>query len=99
MTGSAPTRHDAALTAAATVRGTVHGPQGAPVNDALVTLLDAAGNVVARHTTGPDGVYTFTGLTGLDYTLIAAGYPPAASQLTVPSDAQNGFDVLLGHSD
>ncbi|WP_371791438.1 DHA2 family efflux MFS transporter permease subunit [Streptomyces sp. NBC_01471] len=99
VTGSAPTRHDAALTAAATVRGTVHGPQGAPVNDALVTLLDAAGNVVARHTTGPDGVYTFTGLTGLDYTLIAAGYPPAASQLTVPSDAQNGFDVLLGHSD
>ncbi|NDZ81250.1 DHA2 family efflux MFS transporter permease subunit [Streptomyces sp. SID10853] len=99
VTGSAPTRHDAALTAAATVRGTVKGPQGEPVDDALVTLLDTAGNVVARHTTGPDGVYTFTGLTGLDYTLIAAGYPPAASQITVPSDAGNGFDVLLGHSD
>ncbi|WP_406138075.1 DHA2 family efflux MFS transporter permease subunit [Streptomyces sp. NBC_01089] len=99
VTGSAPTRHDASLTAAATVRGTVKGPQGEPVDDALVTLLDTAGNVVARHTTGPDGVYTFTGLTGLDYTLIAAGYPPAASQITVPSDAGNGFDVLLGHSD
>ncbi|MFE2374440.1 DHA2 family efflux MFS transporter permease subunit [Streptomyces sp. NPDC059398] len=99
VAGSAPTRHDAALTAAATVRGTVHGPQGAPVEDALVTLVDAAGNVVGRHTTGPDGVYTFTGLTGVDYTVIAAGYPPAASQLTVPSDAQDGFDVLLGHSD
>ncbi|WP_405944236.1 DHA2 family efflux MFS transporter permease subunit [Streptomyces sp. NBC_00932] len=99
VTGSAPTRHDAVLTAAATVRGTVLGPQGAPVNDALVTLLDAAGNVVGRHTTGPDGVYTFTGLTGLDYTVIAAGYPPAASQITVPSEPQDGFDVLLGHSD
>ncbi|WP_328318553.1 MFS transporter [Streptomyces sp. NBC_00388] len=99
VTGSAPTRHDASLAAAATVRGTVYGPQGAPVDDALVTLLDAAGNVVARHTTGPDGVYTFTGLTGPGYTLVAAGYPPAASQVTLPSDTQDGFDVLLGHSD
>ncbi|WP_405778786.1 DHA2 family efflux MFS transporter permease subunit [Streptomyces sp. NBC_00859] len=99
VNGSAPTRHDAALAPSATVRGTVYGPLGTPVDDARVTLLDAAGNVVARHTTGPDGVYTFTGLTGPDYTLIAAGYPPAASQVTLPTDDREGFDVLLGHSD
>lgn len=32
----------------------------APVNGALITLLDVNGNIVATTTTGPDGTYSFT---------------------------------------
>ncbi|MCX4857924.1 carboxypeptidase-like regulatory domain-containing protein [Streptomyces canus] len=44
-------RLDIELTAAATLRGTVHTPDGRALDDARVTLIDAAGNVVgdAHH--------------------------------------------------
>ena len=45
---------------------------GRPVNDARVTLIDAAGNVVAGATTGED-------LDAGAYTVTAAGYPPKAT--------------------
>ena len=51
--------------------------------DARVTLVDAAGNVVGTATTGTDGAYAFTDLDGGDYTVIATGYPPVATALTV----------------
>lgn len=53
------------------MRGTVPGA-GRPLGDARVTLLDAAGDVVATTTTGYDGAYAFSDLDGGPFTLIAA---------------------------
>ncbi|MGY0489890.1 DHA2 family efflux MFS transporter permease subunit [Streptomyces sp. WG-D5] len=100
VAGGTATRQDAVLRSAAMLTGTVRGSDGTPVNDARVTLLDQAGNVVAVHTTGSDGAYAFAGLAGASYTVIASGYPPASKAVTVagagdPSD----LDVSLSHGD
>ncbi|CAL9492406.1 hypothetical protein SUDANB1_03255 [Streptomyces sp. enrichment culture] len=52
--GAGTTRVELELRPGARVRGTVCGG-GAPLSDALVTLVDAAGNVVATTRTGVDG--------------------------------------------
>ncbi|MGW3099161.1 MFS transporter [Streptomyces sp. NPDC001102] len=89
---------DIRLVAAATVRGTVHRPDGRALDDARVTLIDAAGNVVGTRTTSVDGGYAFTDLAGEQYTVIAGGYPPVATQVTVNGD-QDGVDILLAHKE
>jgi hypothetical protein len=67
------------------------------VADARVTLLDSDGNVAAVATTGPDGSYSFENLAEGDYTVIASGYPPAASRLQISSGQPHSHDVQLGH--
>lgn len=57
------TRVEAVLRSGALVQGTVRaGAARRPLPDARVTLIDAAGNVVATATTGDDGVYGFADL-------------------------------------
>lgn len=90
-------RCDIALSAAATLRGTVHTPDGRALDDARVTLIDAAGNVVGTRTTSIDGGYAFTDLASDQYTVIASGYPPVATQVTVNGSQEH--DVLLGHKE
>jgi hypothetical protein len=46
---------------------------------------------------GPDGGYSFENLPEGEYTVIAAGYPPAASRLKVAGGDQHSHDVELGH--
>ncbi|ANS67142.1 drug resistance transporter, EmrB/QacA subfamily [Streptomyces lincolnensis] len=92
------TRCDIHLTVAATLRGTVHTPDGRALDDARVTLIDAAGNVVGTRTTSVDGTYAFTDLASDQYTVIASGYPPVATQLTV-NGTQEGVDILLTHKE
>lgn len=92
------TRCDIHLTVAATLRGTVHTPDGRALDDARVTLIDAAGNVVGTRTTSVDGTYVFTDLASDQYTVIASGYPPVATQLTV-NGTQEGVDILLSHKE
>ncbi|MEV1022942.1 MFS transporter [Streptomyces sp. NPDC050264] len=100
VTHGTATRQDAVLRSAASLTGTVRGTDGSPVNDARVTLLDQAGNVVAVHTTGSDGAYAFAGLSGTAYTVIASGYPPVSTPVTVaPSGNPSDLDVALGHGD
>ncbi|MFC8431472.1 MFS transporter [Streptomyces sp. NPDC057253] len=91
-------RCDIALTVAATLRGTVRAPDGRALDDARVTLIDAAGNVVGTRTTSVDGGYAFTDLASDQYTVIASGYPPVATPVTVNGSAE-GVDVLLGHKE
>jgi uncharacterized protein YfaS (alpha-2-macroglobulin family) len=88
---------DAELQGRVRVEGTAHSTQGAVVPDAQVMLLDPDGNVAAVTTTGPDGRYAFENLTESDYTVIARGYPPAASTLRVTSDQPHSHDVNLGY--
>ncbi|MER7313997.1 MULTISPECIES: MFS transporter [Streptomyces] len=96
--GQGVTRADAALRAGALVRGVVRaGSDPAPLSDARVTLIDAAGNVVATSTTGEDGVYAFTDLDAGEYSLLATGYPPVAGSLTVTGGGIDGHDIELAH--
>ncbi|MFC9946802.1 MFS transporter [Streptomyces pratensis] len=96
--GQGVTRVDVALRSGALVRGVVTAGSGrAPLNDARVTLIDAAGNVVATSTTGEDGVYAFTDLDAGEYSVIATGYPPVAGSLTVSGGGVDGHDIELAH--
>ncbi|WP_436850116.1 MFS transporter [Streptomyces monashensis] len=92
------TRCDIRLSAAATLRGAVHTQDGRALEDALVTLIDAAGNVVGTRTTSVDGSYSFTDLASEQYTVIATGYPPVAAHVTLEGN-QGGVDISLGHKE
>ncbi|MFI6702418.1 MFS transporter [Streptomyces sp. NPDC050509] len=96
--GQGVTRIDVALRAGALVQGTVRaGADRRPAQDARVTLVDAAGNVVATATTGDDGAYAFADLDSGEYTVIATGYPPVAGALTVAGRGIDGHDIELAH--
>lgn len=93
------TRQDIELAGGAVLRGTVRAGGGRPVEDARVTLLDAAGNVVDTLTTGPDGTFRFVDLSSGEYTVIAAGYPPVATVLRMAGGGRTERDLQLGHED
>ncbi|WP_369197532.1 MFS transporter [Streptomyces djakartensis] len=94
--GTGVTRIEVDLEAGARVQGVVRAPHG-PLADARVTLVDQAGNVVGSATTGTDGAYAFTDLDGGEYTVIATGYPPVATALTVTGGGTDGHDIELAH--
>ncbi|AJP04646.1 MFS transporter [Streptomyces cyaneogriseus subsp. noncyanogenus] len=93
------TRQDIELAGGAVLRGTVRAGGGRPVEEARVTLLDAAGNVVDTLTTGDDGTFRFVDLASGEYTVIAAGYPPVATVLQVAGGGRTERDLQLGHED
>ncbi|MEU9112944.1 MFS transporter [Streptomyces sp. NPDC048483] len=96
--GQGTTRIEVELLSGARVQGVVRaGAHRIPLPDARVTLVDAAGNVVATSTTGEDGAYAFTDLDAGDYTVIASGYPPVATGLAVDAGGVDGYDVELAH--
>lgn len=90
------TRVEIPLRSGAQVQGVVRAA-GGPLRDARVTLVDAAGNVVGTATTGEDGAYGFADLDGGEYTVIATGYPPVATGLTVNGAGVEGHDIELAH--
>ncbi|MFD9935523.1 MFS transporter [Streptomyces massasporeus] len=94
--GTGVTRVEIDLDSGARVQGVVRAPHG-PLADARVTLVDQAGNVVGSATTGTDGAYAFTDLDGGEYTVIATGYPPVATALTVTGAGTDGHDIELAH--
>ncbi|MFI8188361.1 MFS transporter [Streptomyces sp. NPDC085946] len=94
--GTGVTRVEVDLEAGARLQGVVRAPHG-PLADARVTLVDAAGNVVGSATTGADGAYAFTDLDGGEYTVIATGYPPVATALTVTGPGVDDHDITLAH--
>ncbi|MER6183433.1 DHA2 family efflux MFS transporter permease subunit [Streptomyces sp. NPDC001652] len=96
---SRETRQDVELAGGAVLRGTVRAGGGRLVEDARVTLLDAAGNVVDTLTTGADGTFRFVDLSSGEYTVIATGYPPVATVLQVAGGGRTERDLHLGHED
>ncbi|MFJ4851758.1 MULTISPECIES: MFS transporter [unclassified Streptomyces] len=99
VAGTGPNHVDIALRLGGRVRGTVLGGAGRlPLPEARVTLVDAAGNVVASGTTGGDGSYAFGDLDAGEYSLIASGFPPMATTITVGNGSAKDVDVELGHS-
>ncbi|MFF5184410.1 MFS transporter [Streptomyces sp. NPDC000345] len=91
------TRIAVELRPAAHIRGRVRGA-GAPLGDARVTLVDTAGNVVASTTTGTDGAYAFCDLDGGQYTVIATGYPPRATGISLAGGDVDDHDIELTHA-
>lgn len=90
-------RHDVVLAGHARLSGTVRSSStGSPVNEALVTLTDAAGAVAATWITGQDGGYDFDELAAGEYTLSATGYAPVAARMTAPAGETVVHDVELG---
>ncbi|MFL6055100.1 MAG: MFS transporter [Actinoallomurus sp.] len=86
------------LPAGARVHGTVRaGTDDLLLADARVTLVDAAGNVVATATTGPDGAYAFEDLDPGPYTVIASGYPPVALAVAAGETDSEAFGLTLRH--
>lgn len=95
LSGGAPERQDARLKPTATVRGTVRGPNGRPLADAAVSLVED-GTVAGHTVTGPDGGFAFSGLSGgPHYTLTAAGYPPHAAPISLTPGANKTLDLEL----
>jgi hypothetical protein len=80
-------------TVAAQVEGVARTAAGAVVPDARVMVVDADGRTVAATTTGPDGRYSVPGVPLGHYTVIASGYPPAASTLRVEAGRPVSHDV------
>ncbi|MEU8914249.1 MFS transporter [Streptomyces nigrescens] len=94
LSGGTPERQDARLQPTVAVRGTVRGPGGRPLADAAVTLVEDG--AVAGHTvTGADGAFAFSGLSGLHYTLTAAGYPPHSAPISLTAGARETLDLEL----
>ncbi|HKN96877.1 MAG TPA: MFS transporter [Pseudonocardiaceae bacterium] len=88
------------LSGGARLTGTATGgPDRAPVRDARVTLVDAAGTVVAMTTTDHTGAYAFGDLPAGEYTIIASGYPPVSGHYQVGAGEDGVHDVVLEHSD
>lgn len=94
--GAGVTRIEVELDSGARLQGVVRAP-GGPLGDARVTLVDAAGNVVGTARTGADGAYAFTDLDSGEYTVIATGYPPVATALTVTGRGVDDHDIELAH--
>jgi EmrB/QacA subfamily drug resistance transporter len=91
------TRCDVELRPAASVHGTVRSRDGRPLAAARVTLLDAAGDVVAARSTGADGRYRFADLSGEEYTVIASGYSPVATPVALNGSRDHeDVDLVLG---
>ncbi|MEV0265145.1 MFS transporter [Streptomyces sp. NPDC050617] len=101
ITGGATQRIDVELPSAVTVRGTVRDRGGRPQEDARVSLLDAAGDVVARCVTDERGGFAFTDLADGQYTVLTSGYAPATTPITLPAGpdptAVRQVDFLLTH--
>ncbi|GAB2910948.1 MFS transporter [Rhodococcus aerolatus] len=99
------TTRDVVLVGTGEVSGTVRSAgDGRALPEATVTVLDAAGVVVASVVTGADGRYRVPDLRPADYTVVTTGLAPSAATVTVGSGADAELDVALhpaavGHED
>ncbi|NKY86725.1 MFS transporter [Nocardia veterana] len=90
-------RHDIELSPMAVLTGTVLA-DGSPVPDAQVTVLDRSGTPIGTARTDENGQYVLTDLGEGDYTVVARGYPPVTSRVTV-GGGEVEHDVRLGYDD
>ncbi|MGH3685666.1 MAG: MSCRAMM family protein [Pseudonocardiaceae bacterium] len=74
LPGHGDITHDVALGARVQLVGRVYAA-GAPVPEALATVVDSDGHIVGSAITGTDGRFVFDDLQAGAYTIIATGYP------------------------
>jgi hypothetical protein len=88
---------DMELTCGGRLEGVARTTLGAVIPDVRVSLLDGTGRVTAVTTTAADGTYSFENLAAGEYTVIASGYPPAASTVRLSSGQSHAHDVQLAY--
>ncbi|MFI6867694.1 MFS transporter [Nocardia sp. NPDC050406] len=89
-------RHDIELAAMAVLTGVAWTEDGRAIPDALVSLLDENGAVIARARTDENGRYVVPDLREGQYTVVARGYPPVTGQVSV-TGGEVAHDVRLGY--
>ncbi|PXX60903.1 EmrB/QacA subfamily drug resistance transporter [Nocardia tenerifensis] len=89
-------RHDIDLSPMAVLVGSALAEDGRPVPDAQISVLNTTGDVTATARTDDNGRYLVTDLPQGQYTVVARGYPPSTSQVTVAGGEVN-HDVKLGY--
>lgn len=72
-------------------------PGGAPVPQALATLLDRDGTVVGSTVSDQDGVFAFENLPAGTYTLATSGYAPIATVVSLEPGRVTHSDVEFPH--
>ncbi|MEV6217396.1 MFS transporter [Nocardia sp. NPDC051833] len=87
-------RQDIELSAMSVLTGSALADDGRAVPDALVSVLDAAGEVTATARTDENGRYVVADLLEGEYTVITRGYPPVTDRVSV-SGAEVAHDVRL----
>ncbi|MFI9028367.1 MFS transporter [Streptomyces sp. NPDC053560] len=95
--GDRPVDLDVVLGGAGRLAGTVTTADGTPVRDAMVTLTDVRGEVVATTRSGREGGYVIGELVAGEYTLAssAPAFRPAALPVTVQAARETRQDVEL----
>ncbi|WIX83864.1 MFS transporter [Amycolatopsis carbonis] len=89
-------RHDVELAGAVLMQGVARTEGDRIVPDARITVLDANGNVAAVARTDGEGRYVVSDLPVGAYTVVASGYPPATSQVSL-TDGEAEHDVRLSY--
>jgi uncharacterized surface anchored protein len=89
--------HDVELTGTVLLAGVAMSEDDKIVPDARITILDAEGNVAAVARTDAEGRYVISDLPEGDYTVVASGYPPATSQVSLAGGTEASHDVRLGY--
>ena len=88
---------DVVLVGGARVSGVVRAySDQRPLAEATVTLLDDTGNVLATTFAGEKGEYAFEDLLAGTYSVVASGFAPVATGLSLAAGADVEKDVTLG---
>ncbi|MFC4376460.1 MFS transporter [Nocardia halotolerans] len=88
--------HDIDLEPMAILVGSARVDGDRPVGDIEITVLDAGGDPAATTRTDEQGRYLVADLPEGEYTVVARGYPPVASQVAV-TRGEIEHDVTLGY--
>ncbi|MEU7144820.1 MFS transporter [Nocardia sp. NPDC046473] len=89
-------RHDIELGPMAVLVGSAVAEDGRPVPDAQISVLNTTGDLTATARTDDTGRYLVTDLPQGQYTVVARGYPPSTSRITVTGGEVN-HDVKLSY--
>ncbi|MCW0214721.1 MAG: carboxypeptidase-like regulatory domain-containing protein [Pseudonocardia sp.] len=84
-----------AIAAAGGLAGRVSAPDGRPLPDAMVTVVDREGTVVATTTSGPDGVYRVPELLAGTYTVTTSVHLPGVARVDLTGSGTVTADVQL----
>ncbi|QIS09554.1 MFS transporter [Nocardia arthritidis] len=95
VTDSGLLHHDIELEPMAVLAGTAWA-EGRSVPDVQIMLLDAVGDLTATAQTDDTGRYLVPDLPEGEYTVVARGYPPVTSRVTV-SGGRATHDIRLGY--
>ncbi|WP_433521159.1 DHA2 family efflux MFS transporter permease subunit [Nocardia pseudovaccinii] len=88
--------HDIDMASMAVLAGSAWADGDRAVSDIQITVLDASGDLTATARTDANGRYLVTDLPEGHYTVIARGYPPVTTRVTV-SGGEVTHDVRLGY--